>query len=236
MSTYQDLLKKALEAHNQIRQKLRSLQTMAKIDGAVDGFAKPFDKIAAAIDAKGKDRFSGDFDNTILNISKLLLAQMEVLRATLAQTQANDRAAVMSIVVQRGPSIELAKKLREADEVLFARAAEMILMANDDATKAAGDGTEFQQLVMAWKRDTAFESASERMAEHSAYRKIVAMGKDAVPLLLAEMRERPDYWFMALNEITKADPVPPEAKGDLARMTQAWLDWGKANGYLQEPG
>ena len=74
------------------------------------------------------------------------------------------------------------------------------------------------------------------MAEHPAYRKIVAMGQKAVPLLLAEMRERPDYWFAALKEITKVDPVPAEAKGYLDRMTQAWLDWGKAKGYLREDG
>jgi hypothetical protein len=235
MSIYQDLLNKALEAHNQLRQNLRSPRTMGLIDTAVADFAKPFDAIAAAIDGQRNGRFSGDFTNTIVKLSDVLLAQMEVLGATLDRAEANDRATVMGIVVQRGPAIELANKLKETDAVLFSRAAEIVLMTSDDAMKAAGGATEFQALVAQWKQATLNESSIERMTKDPSYRQIVAMGETAVPLLLEEMRERPDYWFAALREITKTDPVPAEARGDLDRMTEAWLQWGRANGYLQEP-
>jgi hypothetical protein len=234
MSIYQDLLQKALEAHNQLRQNVRAPRTMALIDTAVAGFSVPFDDIARTIAAQQGGRFSGDFNAAVLKSADALLAQMDVLGATLGRVQANDRATVRGIVVQPGPSIELAKKLRETDGILFSRAAEIVLMAGDDAMKAAGGGTEFQTLVAQWKRDTLNESSTENMARHPAYRKIVAMGEAAVPLLLEEMRERPDYWFAALREITQTDPVPSEARGDLDRMTQAWLDWGRANGHLRE--
>ena len=38
---------------------------------------------------------------------------------------------------------------------------------------------------------------------------------------------KPDHCFVALMRITGEDPVPDEAKGDLDRMAEAWLSWGR---------
>ncbi|MGH6871897.1 MAG: hypothetical protein ACREHE_10350 [Rhizomicrobium sp.] len=238
MSIYRDLLIKALEAHGQVRQNLRSRQTTAAIGRAVGGFAEPFDEIARAIDARRSGRHSGDFSSAVLKSTRSLTAQLDVLAAVLGRAEDADRAAVRGIVVQPGPSIEIMKALREADRALLARATQIVGIAGEDSKKADGDAPAmgFEELAAAWKRETVNESSSQRMAAHPAYRKIVAMGEKAVPLVLAEMRERPDYWFAALREITNADPVPAEARGDLSRMTQAWLDWGRENGYRLEIG
>jgi hypothetical protein len=59
------------------------------------------------------------------------------------------------------------------------------------------------------------------------------MGTDAIPLILKELQREPDQWFWALEAITEEDPVPPEAKGNVARMAQAWIEWGKQRGFLQ---
>jgi hypothetical protein len=69
------------------------------------------------------------------------------------------------------------------------------------------------------------------MADHPAYREIISMGKPVVPLILAELEERPDYWFAALRAITGEDPVPNEARGNVRAMTGAWLAWGRVHGY-----
>ena len=52
------------------------------------------------------------------------------------------------------------------------------------------------------------------IADHPAYREIIAMGEPAIGLILAELETRPDHWFEALRALTGEDPVPPEARGD----------------------
>ena len=73
------------------------------------------------------------------------------------------------------------------------------------------------------------------MVAHSSYQRIIEMGQDAVPLILQELQKRPDHWFPALHTITGANPVPEEAQGNLSKMTDAWLNWGRKNGYLHQP-
>jgi hypothetical protein len=94
------------------------------------------------------------------------------------------------------------------------------------------DPARFAGLVARWKADCEFLSSPPEMAKHPAYREIVAMGKPAVPLILAELEARPDFWFAALREITGEDPVPPEARGKVKAMAGAWLEWGHAHGVV----
>ncbi len=74
------------------------------------------------------------------------------------------------------------------------------------------DQQRFRALVKRWKEDTGHLSSTARMAKHPAYQEIIQMGSAAVPLLLAELKRDPDFWFMALREITKENPVPAEAR------------------------
>jgi hypothetical protein len=91
----------------------------------------------------------------------------------------------------------------------------------------------FRKLAKRWQQDTKHWSVAARKAEHEAYREIIEMGRPAIPLLLAELRRRPAHWFIALQEITKADPISEESEGDVAAMARAWLEWGKAQGYVE---
>ena len=61
---------------------------------------------------------------------------------------------------------------------------------------------------------------------------IIGMGPAVVPLILEELQREPDHWFWALEAITQQDPVPPEARGDVGAMADAWIAWGKQQGYL----
>jgi len=91
---------------------------------------------------------------------------------------------------------------------------------------------EFAALAATWRRETEFVSSSEEKVLHPAYQSIMAMGRDAVPLVLEELKARRGHWFWALKFMTRgSDPVPPGANIEGAR--QAWLEWGKANGYLR---
>jgi hypothetical protein len=88
----------------------------------------------------------------------------------------------------------------------------------------------FQELVRQWKEATLFVSSITDMAMQPAYQQIIGMGKDALPLLVEELRLEPDHWFWALQAITGVNPVPAQDRGDVAKMTQAWLAWAEQQG------
>lgn len=62
-----------------------------------------------------------------------------------------------------------------------------------------------------------------------AYQSIIAIGKEALPTLLAELKESPDFWLLyILKDITGVDIVNDQNRGKIYQMAQAWVDWGKS--------
>lgn len=106
-------------------------------------------------------------------------------------------------------------------------------MPVNSATNPPSLETQFRALVKQWKRDTETVSSIARMIRHPAYQKIVGMGEPVLPLLLAELKKEPDFWFAALQQITGADPAPKSSAGKIKEMAKAWLDWGRDKGFLQ---
>lgn len=94
---------------------------------------------------------------------------------------------------------------------------------------------QFTSLADQWERETSPLSSPTRKAAHPAYREIVNLGKAApelvAPLILRRMKRRGGHWFWALSEITRDNPIPPEAHGNVAAMREAWLQWGSERGY-----
>jgi hypothetical protein len=90
---------------------------------------------------------------------------------------------------------------------------------------------QFADLAAKWRKETRFSSKAGRMAEHPAYREIVAMGKSAVALILADLEKNGGHWFIALHQITGANPVPEKSRGKVKEMAAAWLEWGRKQGY-----
>ena len=92
--------------------------------------------------------------------------------------------------------------------------------------------SKFQDLAQSWKHGTWHMSSIKDMIEHPAYRAIIKMGEPAVPLLLKELQTDIDHWFIALSEITGANPVPREDAGVVEKMRESWLSWGRKNSYI----
>lgn len=90
----------------------------------------------------------------------------------------------------------------------------------------------FKELAQRWRTETQFLSSISKAVMHPAYQRIIGMGRPVIPLLLHELLERPDHWFWALRSVTGHDPVPVEYAGDLKRMTEAWLQWGREHNYV----
>lgn len=102
----------------------------------------------------------------------------------------------------------------------------------DPSTAREGTRERFRRLADEWKERSRFLSNTAQIAMLKPYQRIIGMGWDAVPLILEELRHEPRQWFWALEAITEADPVPPEAAGKVRLMVQAWLEWGKQQGIL----
>ncbi len=92
---------------------------------------------------------------------------------------------------------------------------------------------QFRQLANQWHRDTMCVSSLTDMVNHPAYRQIIQLGPEVVPVLLESLREQPDHWYEALSEITGENPVPPEHRGYIGLMAEDWIAWGRAKGLLE---
>lgn len=90
----------------------------------------------------------------------------------------------------------------------------------------------FTRLANQWRRETVFMSSVHDMAMNQAYQHIIGMGSDVIPIILNELRHREDHWFWALYALTGVDPIPPSDRGNIHKMTLAWLRWGERNDYL----
>src|SRR5262249_9114182 len=89
----------------------------------------------------------------------------------------------------------------------------------------------FRRLEATWTAETGFLSSYTDIVEHPTFREIIRLGEDAVPRMLRDLEERPRLWVWALPEMTGENPVPPGESGNIAKMSEAWLAWGRAKGY-----
>jgi hypothetical protein len=92
--------------------------------------------------------------------------------------------------------------------------------------------SEFIHLASQWIQSVEGMSSTVEMAKHPTYQKIVSMGEMVIPFLLEDLRQNPLYWLPALRQITQQNPVKPEQRGKIKQMAEAWLNWGKQEGYI----
>ena len=106
----------------------------------------------------------------------------------------------------------------------------------DPSEDEGGDEAAFSRLLAQWNNQRAFISSITEMSMCAAYQNIIGMGPSAVPLILKQLRsegDQPDQWFWALRAITQANPVPPSERGNFRLMARRWLEWGRANRYVE---
>lgn len=83
----------------------------------------------------------------------------------------------------------------------------------------------FNRLAAEWRRETMLLSSMNKKLMHPAYLRIIGLGPNALPYILAALKREPTYWFRALAAIAGEDPVP--ANASFAEAVQAWIDWGR---------
>jgi hypothetical protein len=103
----------------------------------------------------------------------------------------------------------------------------------EEATRIA-TATEFRKLRENWHEERGATSSITEMAMCRAHLQIIGLGPAAIPLILRQLEregDEPDMWFVALQMLTRADPVTDEIRGDFVAMGRRWLDWAVLNGY-----
>lgn len=94
-------------------------------------------------------------------------------------------------------------------------------------TKRVSDRSEtttsgFDALATVWERETRNSSNLEENQNHWAYQAILRMGPAVVPDIINRMRTHKGFWFAALAQLAKWDPVLPEEWGNAKKMRDAW--------------
>jgi hypothetical protein len=90
---------------------------------------------------------------------------------------------------------------------------------------------QFRRLEATWLAEVGFSSSSTELRNHPAFREIINLGQEVVPFMLRDFQERPRLWVWALPRITGSDPVAAADRGNIAKMSQAWLQWAREHGY-----
>ncbi len=96
------------------------------------------------------------------------------------------------------------------------------------ANACAGNPLEqFRKLEEKWKADTQYLSDPARIIGHPAFQAIIALGDAVVPLLLRDLESQPSLWVWALPDITGENPIAASDQGNIRKMGEAWLQWGR---------
>ena len=92
----------------------------------------------------------------------------------------------------------------------------------------------FRNLVEAWKRDTSHLSLVSLRVSHPAYKEIISMGRQVLPLILAELVEEPDHWFHALSILADENPVSTDFSGTVGDAAALWIAWGRNKKFIPD--
>ena len=91
----------------------------------------------------------------------------------------------------------------------------------------------FDELAAVWAGETACYSFKPQIIGHPAYRALLELGPDILPLVIEELRTPSRRWFYLLRALTGESPVPPEAAGDVPAMAEAWVAWYELRAVAQ---
>ncbi|AGP42297.1 hypothetical protein SCE1572_52045 [Sorangium cellulosum So0157-2] len=87
---------------------------------------------------------------------------------------------------------------------------------------------EFKTLADEWQqhcRRSGFSSKTSTYLDHASYRRIVALGEPAIPLIIERYRQDNLPWGFALQEITGVRMIDDPSSYKPKEVKQKWLEW-----------
>lgn len=85
--------------------------------------------------------------------------------------------------------------------------------------------TVVSELISQWYDESAYLSSPDVMRTLDSYKKIVRLGRLALPYIIGEIEKRPSLLMMAAHDITGENPVSEAIRGDIRAMMGAWVGW-----------
>jgi hypothetical protein len=87
-----------------------------------------------------------------------------------------------------------------------------------------------------WDSETAHLSSPVQRFNHPSYIAVLGMAQDhrneVITLMLRDLQQNRREWFSALSYLTHENPIQRKDSGNLNRMIEAWVRWGKLRGRL----
>ena len=90
----------------------------------------------------------------------------------------------------------------------------------------------FARLMKTWRNETGLYSVDTKKITHPAYLMIIGMGRQAIPMILADLQQRGGHWYQALEAILGYNPIQMSSPVGLSELKERWLAWGRQEGYL----
>lgn len=90
----------------------------------------------------------------------------------------------------------------------------------------------FESLKYLWLEETKFSSNIFLTTNHPAHLTILQLGDQVLPLLIEDLQNNNNHWFITLNKITNENPVAQEHAGDVEAMRNDWIQWAEANNII----
>jgi hypothetical protein len=87
----------------------------------------------------------------------------------------------------------------------------------------------FDNFYEKWHEETKYLSSPTMMFENRYYKKIISLGMVVVPVIINKLKETPCHLFFALYKITGINPVRPENRGNIEKMSNDWIAWWEQN-------
>lgn len=88
---------------------------------------------------------------------------------------------------------------------------------------------QFDFLNNTWQAETLFSSSINEIVNNSAYRSIINLGGDVLPMIINDLKTTGNHWFYALEAITGHNPIKAENKGIVSLMKNDWIEWAENN-------
>lgn len=87
----------------------------------------------------------------------------------------------------------------------------------------------FDSLKYLWLEETKYSSNVFLTTNHPAHLALVKLGAQVLPLLIEDLQNDNNHWFITLNKITGENPIADEHVGNVEDMKQDWITWAENN-------
>lgn len=138
----------------------------------------------------------------------------------------------MNPIFEQGSSTltEEAKYVREVEKVSYDDFISNSVYLRSEYEKSLKEY--FENLKNLWLEETKLSSNVFMTLSHPAHLNIIKLGKIILPYIFEDLSINKNHWFFALSSITGVNPVQSTSVGDLDKIKQDWLAWGRQENYI----